>query len=181
MNDHDLTLLERRVTATTRPVPALFTYYCLVSLASGPWLPFVLLALYFRYHSLRYSFDADGISMRYGVLFRREVHLTYGRMQDIHLSQNVVERWLGIGQVTVQTAGGGSGSDLSIVGVTNFEAIRDYLYSRMRGMRERAPTAPAGLPTGSVEARLLSEIRDELRATTRALTASRGGTEVKPS
>ena len=41
--------------------------------------------LYFRYHTLRYTFDEEGIDMRVGILFRREVNLTYARIQDIHL------------------------------------------------------------------------------------------------
>ena len=44
----------------------------------------------------RYRFDDEGVSMSFGVIFRREMQLTYARMQDIHLSQNIVERWLGI-------------------------------------------------------------------------------------
>jgi putative membrane protein len=89
-------------------------------------------------------------------------------MQDIHLSQNIVERWLGLGRVTVQTAGGGAGGDLEIVGLREFEAIRDYLYARLRGVRgEQTTAATAGSPT----AKLLGEIRDELRAAARALEA----------
>lgn len=126
--------------------------------------PFAVLPLYFRYHTLRYRFDEEGLSVGHGILFRREVHLTYARMQDIHLKQNVLERWLGIGTVTVQTAGASDSGDVQIEGVREFEAIRDYLYARMRGVRE--PTAPK--PEG--ESVLLAEIRDELRAAARALT-----------
>ncbi len=113
--------------ALTRPDRALFTYYVLLSLTAVLASPLVLLPLYFHYHTLHYTFDDEGISMGYGVLFRREMHLTYARMQDIHLSQNVLERWLGIGTVTVQTAGGGGGGNLRIKGVRELEEIRDYL------------------------------------------------------
>ncbi|HEY3354740.1 MAG TPA: PH domain-containing protein [Polyangia bacterium] len=170
MDDASFARLEAQVTAITRPAPALLAYYVCSAITTTVLAPFFLVYLYFRYHTLHYRFDEDGVSMGYGVLFRREMHLTYARMQDIHLSQNVVERWLGIGAVTVQTAGGGEGGDLRIVGVREFEAIRDYLYARMRGVRPAARAA-AG-PAGADEVALLAAIRDELRAAARALGGS---------
>jgi putative membrane protein len=171
--------LEAQVQAITRPAAPLLTYFFIIALCGNVVFPFLMLFLYFRFHTLHYRFDADGVSMGYGVLFRREMHLTYARMQDIHLSQNVFERWLGIGSVTVQTAGGGEGGDLQIVGVREFEAIRDYLYARMRGVREGRAAVPAvasaagaGPATGTDH--LLVEIRDELRAAARALAAPKG-------
>ncbi len=175
MDDTRLAELEARVQGLTRPAPPLLTYFFLIALVGNVAFPFLMLFLYFRYHTLRYRFDADGVSMGYGILFRREMHLTYARMQDIHLSQNLFERWLGIGSVTVQTAGGGEGGDLQIVGVREFEAIRDYLYARMRGVREgrAAQAAPAAAGTLSTD-QALAAIRDELRAAARALE-TRGG------
>ncbi|MBI5480440.1 MAG: PH domain-containing protein, partial [Deltaproteobacteria bacterium] len=136
MDDTRFAQLEAQVTAITKPAPPLLTYFFLIALSGTVVFPFLMLFLYFRYYTLHYRFDEDGVSMGYGVLFRREMHLTYARMQDIHLSQNLFERWLGIGSVTVQTAGGGEGGNLEIVGVREFEAIRDYLSARMRGVRE---------------------------------------------
>jgi len=115
----------------------------------GPFFVFALVPLYFRYHTLRYEFDDEGVSMRWGVLFRREIHLTYARIQDIHLTSNVVERWLGLGRVLVQTASGSSKAEMTIEGLREFEAVRDFLYARMRGMREEA----GGAHQAGIEAR----------------------------
>ena len=184
MDDSHFAELRAQVTAITRPAPPLLTYFFLIALTGTVVFPFLMLFLYFRYHTLHYRFDEEGVSMGYGILFRHEMHLTYARMQDIHLSQNVFERWLGIGSVTVQTAGGGEGGDLQIVGVREFEAIRDYLYARMRGVRQGHATTAATTPAGAAAAadagaaagsdHLLAEIRDELRAAARALAAPRG-------
>ena len=119
--------------AISRPAPALMKYYLLTSLALGPFFFFVLIPLYFRFHTLRYSFDSEGISMRWGILFRREINLTYARIQDIHLRSNLVERWLGLARLEVQTASGSSGAEMVLEGLLDYEAIRDYLYGRMRG------------------------------------------------
>jgi putative membrane protein len=166
MDEATFQRLDREVRALQRPDRSLLTYYVLTALLVLPAFPFIILPLYFRYHTLHFRFDAEGVSMGYGILFRREMHLTYARMQDIHLSQNLIERWLGIGTVTVQTAGAGEGGDLKIEGIRNFEAVRDYLYARMRGVREKALTPGASQGT---EEQLLTEIRDSLRAAAAAL------------
>ncbi len=127
------TVHESKIFAISRPAPALMKYYLLTSLALGPFFFFMLIPLYFRYHTLRYSFDSEGISMRWGILFRREINLTYARIQDIHLRSNLVERWLGLARLEVQTASGSSGAEMVLEGLLDFEVIRDYLYGRMRG------------------------------------------------
>lgn len=160
---------DRIVRAITRPRPALMKQYVLFSLMSGPMFPFMIVPLYFRYHTLRYAFGDDGISVSWGILFRRENHLTYPRIQDIHVTRNIVERWLGIGTVSVQTASGSGSAEAEIVGVTDFEAIRDFLYARMRGL-EHDGEEHDGEAAGDDPVALLTEIRDALRAVERRLS-----------
>ena len=116
-----------------RPAPALMKYYVLVCLMTGPLFPILIVPSYFRYHTLRYRFDREGISMRWGILFRREINLTYTRIQDIHLTSNLVERWLGLARIQVQTASGSSSAEMTIEGIHEYEHVRDFLYARMRG------------------------------------------------
>ena len=139
MAAHNLT--DDEIFALERPRPSLLTYYALRSLLLGPLFFIPLIPLYFRYHSLRYRFDDAGVSMRRGVLFRREIHLTYARIQDIHLTSNVIERWLGLARIKIQTASGSAKAEMTIEGIEAFEALRDFLYQRMRGTRA-APGAP---------------------------------------
>jgi putative membrane protein len=155
-------------------------YYVLVSLLAGPAFIFVLAPLYCKYLTLRYRFDDKGISMSYGVLFKRETLLTYRRIQDIHLTHNIVQRWLGLATVSIQTASGSASAEMAIEGILESEALRDFLYQQMRGARgldqeEAAGIAQAGVQgafaaagdtTASTEAdeatALLGEIRDAL-------------------
>jgi putative membrane protein len=153
MQPADLAVLEKKVFGISRPEKALLAYYAISALLTAVIWPLVMIPLYFRYETLTYRFDAHGVMMKYGILFRRELQLTYARMQDIHLSQNILERWLGIGTVTIQTAGA-SGGDLVISGVKDFESIRDYLYARMRGVH--------GEPAQATSSNELNEIRDAL-------------------
>jgi hypothetical protein len=148
--------------------------------------------LYFRYHTLRYRLDEEGIHMKVGILFRKETNLTYARIQDIHLRSGLLQRWLGLANVQIQTASGSAGPELVIEGFKEYEAIRDFLYTRMRGYQtaSRAPTArpataapaPALAAPAGGEAELvtlLQGIRDELRRT-REVLETRGNTPHPP-
>lgn len=128
-------LSEADVFAIERPHARLLTGYFLSSLLAGPLFPLVFLVRFVRFRTLRYRFDPSGISMSWGALFRREVHLTYARIQDIHLASNLVERYLGLARIQIQTASGTAGAEMTLEGLDDAAGVRDYLYSRMRGLR----------------------------------------------
>src|SRR4051812_6591694 len=64
-----------------RPHSDLLKYYIITAIFTGPGIIASLPYLFFRYHTLRYRFDDEGIHMKVGILFRREVNLTYARIQ----------------------------------------------------------------------------------------------------
>jgi putative membrane protein len=167
------------VLAIECPHRNLLRYYALTQAAllllCAPALvvPFTTLLLYFRYHTLRYRFDAEGVRMSWGILFRREVVLAYARIQDIHLSSNIVERWLGLAKIEISTASGSAHAEMTLEGLQEFARVRDFLYSRMRGAaadHRKAPT-PAGDALALVDA--LRQVSDDLRAVRAALEARR--------
>jgi putative membrane protein len=170
-----------------RPNPSLWTYYVIRALLTGPGFLVLLPYLFFRYRTLRYAFDEQGIHMRVGILFRKEVNVTYARIQDIHLSAGLLQRWLGLADVQIQTASGSAKPELVIEGFQEFEIIRDFLYTRMRGYAGKTgsitvPQGPPPLPHDELAplgidlemVKLLHGIRDELRLTRQLLQA--GGT-----
>jgi uncharacterized membrane protein YdbT with pleckstrin-like domain len=137
-------LLPPAIASIVRPHPRLWTLYLLRALLTGPGLVILLPLLWFRYQSMRYRFDEEGVHMRWGILFRREVNLTYRRIQDIHLRSGLFQRWLGLADVLVQTAAGSATAEMTIEGLQEFEAIRDFLYTRMRGhVAATTPDDPA--------------------------------------
>ena len=167
----------RRLPVTLRPDPKLLTYYLLTSFLAGPGFPFLMAFLYFRYHTLRYDVDDEGLTMRWGILFRREVSLTYARIQDIHLTSNVVERYLGLAKVQLQTASSSAQAEMNIEGLPFFEPMRDFLYARMRGAREEQPQAPRqAAGSGATQPDALAAALREVAAELRALRAQLGGT-----
>ncbi len=179
---------EQFVFALERPLPALLTHYLI---RCAPFLLFppvgiaLLLVHYFRYQTMRYRFDAEGISMRWGILFRRETILNYARIQDIHLVSGVIERWLGLARIQLQTASGSATPEMTLEGLPEHDRVRDFLYSRMRGTKDSAgrrphaePTSAPGTPSsggtaaGTVDLELaatLREVASELRGIREAL------------
>ena len=134
--------IPRHIAAITRPVDQLMTYYVLKALATTVAFPVTIVLLYFRYHTMKYVFSEEGIRMSWGILFRHEIMLNYARIQDIHLRSNAIERALGLSRIEVQTASGGS-SEMTLEGLTDHEAMRDFLYLRMRGASGHRPAATA--------------------------------------
>ena len=127
--------------------------------------------------------------MRVGILFRREVNLTYARIQDIHLRSGFIQRWLGLANLEIQTASGSASAELVVEGFKEFEAIRDFLYTRMRGYQAQHSSArPVGAPSSGGESigdnaefvSLLQGIRDELRRTREALEAQNSKSTQSP-
>ncbi len=182
---------ETAILAINRPHKALWTYYLLSCLVVPPLFPILVLPMWFRYHTMKYKFTDEGISMSWGILFRREIILNYARIQDIHLRSNLVERWLGLARILVQTASGSSSAELTLEGLKQFEAVRDFLYLKMRGVKDAAQHPPAAQPAATpapaagasptTEAELaatLREVTQELRALRQALE-SRSGVDAK--
>ena len=171
----------REIFSLSAPDPALWTLYIIRAVLTGPGLIILLPYLYFRYYTLRYTFDEEGIHMRVGILFRREVNLTYARIQDIHLRSGLIQRWLGLADIQIQTASGSSDAELVIEGFKEYEAIRDFLYTRMRGYHAPAKAAPASVAGADPNAEMISlllTIRDELRQTRESLGKPPGTSHV---
>jgi len=169
MNATTPTVDDATILSIQRPHRNLLIQYSIRSLAGLIAAPIVWIPHYFKYHTLRYTIGEDGISASWGILFRREVHLAYKRIQDIHVSRSIVERYLGIGTVELQTAAGSASAELSLEGMEHFEAIREFLYRRMRGHESAAPKA-LDAPSASDEVvALLRGIRADLDATRAAL------------
>lgn len=117
----------------TRPDPALHTYYVITSLFGLFLFPLLYIPGWFKYKTLRYRFDDEGVAMSWGRFFEQETYLNYRRIQDIQVSSGVIQRRLGLADLKLQTASAGTGAEMTIVGIRNPEQLRDFLYERMRG------------------------------------------------
>lgn len=148
-----------------RPLPSLLRYYWLSSFFWGPafFIPLVLKSL--RYRTIQYEFTAEGVTMRWGGLERREVSLAYARIQDIHVRANVLERWLGLARLEIQTASGDAKAEMTLEGLPQPLAVRDFLYNRGRGARTLPPVPAATTEAGEAPLiQVLQDVAAEMRA-----------------
>ncbi len=152
-----------------RPLPSLLRYYRLSSLLWGPFFLIPLIERSLRFRTIRYQFDAEGVTMRWGGFARHEVSLAYGRIQDIHVSANLLERWFGLARLEIQTASGDAKAEMTLEGLPQPLAIRDFLYERSRGARALPGAAPADSSSAALTQALL-ETAGELRAIRALLT-----------
>jgi uncharacterized membrane protein YdbT with pleckstrin-like domain len=121
------------------------------------------------------------LRVREGVVKLREMTITFANIQNISISQGPIQRLLGLADLRVDTAGGGSkkkeesGEEnlhgVRFRGVNNADEIRELINSRLRelkdtGLGDQDDALPARVPqTGAVAlAEPLSEILQEAAA-----------------
>ncbi|HVU15657.1 MAG TPA: PH domain-containing protein [Candidatus Didemnitutus sp.] len=150
-------------------------------------LPITYLIVRLDYELRWYMVTDRSLRFRQGVWRISEVTMSFANLQQVVVSQGPVQRLLGLGDVRVQSAGGGgfssphvqgrAGEDLHLGlfhGVTNAEEIRDLILDRLKKFRESglgdpderkagAITAPVTESSASEMVSAARELRDEAR------------------
>ena len=165
---------------TERPDPVLLKHYTIQALCALPVFPIIFIANYCRYISLRYRFDDDGVWMAWGVLFKKEINLAYRRIQDINVTRGLIQRWLGLASVSVQTASGSSTPEMTLEGILDADGLRDFLYQKMRGAKGLDEDQHDDQPAHDDLLTVLTDIRDgvtTLRQRVEALESARPGAD----
>lgn len=103
-----------------------------------------MIVLYIKYRTMRFRFDHEGIWKRQGLLWRHETNVAYRRIQDIHLTNGIIQRWLGLATRTVHIDGGDVDREVGLTreGRSGDDACRecspDLLMSREQDSCSRA-------------------------------------------
>jgi uncharacterized membrane protein YdbT with pleckstrin-like domain len=103
-----------------------------------------------------------------GVWWKKKSIVPYNRITNIDVIQGPLSRHFSLGKISIQTAGfsgGGSGGNAKaaeavILGIRNFEEIKDFILSRVKRLRPMAIEAESE-PTKVEDADY--KIIDELR------------------
>jgi putative membrane protein len=104
------------------------------------------------YRRFEYDLTADGLEVRSGVVARREREIPIGRVQNLDVRRNVIERLLGVAAVSVETAGGGqTEASLRYVDYTEAKRLQREL-ARLKRAENGADDA-AGTTGGRVDDR----------------------------
>ena len=152
-------------------------------------VPFSLATTRLNYEMRWYIVTDRSLRLREGIFRVREMTLTYANVQNIAIQQGPLQRLLGIADVVVRTAGGGSSTDAhgheahgpgatmhtgTLRAVDNAEQVRDLILDRLRRLRDaglgdpddRQHQAPRADPGGSADVLLAAarELVDEARA-----------------
>jgi len=119
------------------------------------------------YSSIIYILTNDEIIAEKGVWWKRKSFVPYNRITNISVVQGPIARHFGLGTVRVQTAGfsgggsaGGRVAEVVILGVKNFEEIRNVIMGFVKRVRPVAVEAEAEAPAPrSVDQQILNELR----------------------
>jgi membrane protein YdbS with pleckstrin-like domain len=104
------------------------------------------IAIYLRYDTTWYVMTDRSIRIRRGIWIIQETTITFENVQNITVHQGPVQRYYGIANVVIQTAGGGGGGHQKegaglgvhvgvIEGVDRAGEIRDLILSRVKASR----------------------------------------------
>lgn len=107
-------------------------------------IPLTFVALRLDYELRWYMLSDRALRIREGVMRVREQTMTFANIQQISVRQGPLQRLLGIADIEVRTAGGGStsqegGHDMHrgyLRGVADPESIRDTIQRRVREYRD---------------------------------------------
>ncbi len=145
-------------------------YIWIFVVVNALWLipTLVLVPLYCR--SISYEFGETELVVRRGIITRSEDTIPYHMITNIVVRRGPLDRWLGMGSLHVHTAGFSQqqGAEAKLVGLVDFEAVRDTILEAAR--RSHAGTQPlaAEMPAADAKANL-AEIGNAILAELQAV------------
>jgi membrane protein YdbS with pleckstrin-like domain len=147
-------------------------------------LPDILayVALHLRYDTTWYVMSGRSLRLRRGIWIIRETTITFENVQNVELKQGPLQRYFGISDLVVQTAGGGGAQTQQgqtnphvglVEGIADAKKIRDVIMARVRRSRraglgdegaEESRLASRGPVLGAEHLEALRGVRDEIVA-----------------
>jgi membrane protein YdbS with pleckstrin-like domain len=139
------------------------------------------LAIHLRFDTTWYVLSDRSLRIRRGIWIIHETTITFENVQNVTISQGPLQRWFGIADVVVETAGGSGGRGEQhagmaaghqgmVEGLANAPQIRDLILSRLGHSRsaglgdDHATARPsAGIFWSPAHLACLREIRDAVR------------------
>ena len=137
-------------------------------------------AIHLRYDTTWYVLTDRSLRIRRGIWIIHETTITFENVQNVSVNQGPLQRYFGIADVLVETAGGGGrdphqghrgggGAHRGLIeGVADAVRIRDLLVSRMRrsrtaGLGDEEPEETAASEWTNEQLAVVREIRDAAR------------------
>jgi len=141
-----------------------------------PLLVIAAVALYWipRFHaSIKYILGKDEITVTRGVWWTTKSVVPYNRITNISIYQGPISRSLRLGKLAIQTAGfsgvsssGHKTAEAELIGISNFEEIKDHIMNVVKGMKPQAVEAEAETRSSR---ELNEQVLEELRRIRKAV------------
>lgn len=128
---------------------------------------FVLYWIPLFYSSITYTLEEDKVVVSKGVWWKNKSFVPYNRITNVDIYQGPISRRLGLGKLSVQTAGfsgsssqGGGRAEATIIGMKNFEEIKDAIIDYVKGRKPQAVETGVELESSQgLNQQILSELR----------------------
>lgn len=134
------------------------------------WVPAMFLSGPY-YRSLSYEVQGDRVIVHAGVWTRSVKHVPYRTVTNLTVKRGILDRWLGLGTLDIQTAGmsGTSGAEQSLVGLEDAQEVYTLVAAEVQRFRgSMAPTA-AEVEGEAVTSADILALLEEVRAIRRLL------------
>lgn len=133
-----------------------------IGLAVVGWFVIALTYQLVYYQRFEYELSGDTLDIASGVVSRRNREIPVGRVQNVDISRNVVQRALGIAQINLETAGGSS-TEASLRYVSFEEAKRlQSEIGRLKRGRQSGDSTRSESADADPERELFAVTRKEL-------------------
>lgn len=168
-------LLLAALLATDRDIRAgraLFILFIIAFLDGAWWLvAMFLLGPYYR--SLRYEIQQDEVVVHAGIWTKSVKHVPYRTVTNLTVKRDVLDRWLGLGTLNIQTAGmsGQTGAEEHLVGLADVQEVYNGVATELRRFRGGMAPTQAEVEEAILPAQpdALNELLVEVRAIRRSL------------
>jgi membrane protein YdbS with pleckstrin-like domain len=102
------------------------------------------IAIHLRYDTTWYVFTGRSLRIRRGIMVVRETTITFENVQDVKVHQGPLQRYFGIANLVVETAGGGAGGGPGgkgqtmgphvglLEGIANVQELRERIMAKVR-------------------------------------------------
>ncbi|MGM0717872.1 MAG: PH domain-containing protein, partial [Halobacteriota archaeon] len=108
------------------------------------WFVIALAYQLVYYQRFEYELSDETLDIASGVVSRRNREIPLGRVQNVDISRNVVQRALGVAQINLETAGGSSTeASLRYVSFEEAKRLQSEIGQRKRGRASTEPTETA--------------------------------------
>jgi uncharacterized membrane protein YdbT with pleckstrin-like domain len=113
-----------------------------------------------------------------GVFWRKRVTVPYTKITNIDVTQGPGQRMFNIGAVHVQTAGAsgtqGAQAELQLIGVRDFNELKDIIMERVRGYVVSRPEEVKKEVVGESDSEIFRRMLEELTAIREVLEKKQG-------